>query len=220
MSIYQSINAFCFMFPVGCSVAGSTRIGNFLGAGDANGAALAARVSVGSAFLVSAIMGTLLVATPHSFFPSLFTPDAQVVAQARTLLPLLAIYVVGDGIQSALNGIIKGCGRQCVIMPIVVFAYWVVGLPLGYYLAFVQNDGVMCEDSFFCGVRGLVMGLTVGTFVHMFLLALIVVCTTNWSREAELAKERMALDVNHGGGQQVSSWTKDGELNSVGIMSL
>ena len=58
-----------------------------------------------------------------------------------------------------MNGIIKGCGRQCVIMPIVFVAYWVVGVPLAYYLAFIRNDGEMiCDDRWFCGDVGLVTG--------------------------------------------------------------
>ena len=67
--------------------------------------------------------------------------------------------VFADGVQTALNGIIKGCGRQCIIMPIVLIAYWVGGVPLAYYLAFIRNDGDMsCSDSRFCGDVALVAG--------------------------------------------------------------
>jgi hypothetical protein len=78
--------------------------------------------------------------------------------------------VFADGLQAAFNGIIKGCGRQFIIMPIVVIAYWVVGLPLSYYFAFVQNDGIMeCNNtSYFCGDVGLVAG-----YVLLFLCGLL-----------------------------------------------
>lgn len=194
MTIYQSINASCFMFPVGCSVAGSTRVGNFLGGGDTRGADLAAKVSVGSAGLLSICMGSILFFTPHTLFPSFFTPDQAVIYEASLLMPLLSIYVIGDGIQTALNGVIRGCGRQCVIMPIVFVAYWIVGLPLAYYFAFIRNNGVMCEDSTLCGVSGLVTGMTIGTWTHCLLLAAVVACTTNWAAEARKAKERLMQD--------------------------
>eukprot|EP00978_Attheya_sp_CCMP212_P000055 scaffold131_cov55-Attheya_sp.AAC.3 len=152
-------------------------------------------------------MGCILFFTPHSFFPSFFTPDENVISEASRLLPLLALYVVGDGIQISLNAIIKACGKQYVMMPIVVVAYWVVGVPLGYYITFIRHDGYMCEDSsllsddlcvhqpsYFCGVTGLVMGLTTGTYVHMLLLAIVVVCSTNWEVESRKAKERLALE--------------------------
>lgn len=221
MTIYQSINTVCFMFPVGCSIAGSTRVGNFLGSGNTHGAGVAATVSVASAAVLSAVLGSVLFWTPQWFFPSIFSPDAQVVAEAGTLMPLLAVYVFGDGIQSALNGIIKGCGRQCIIMPIVLVAYWIVGVPLAYYLAFIRHDGVMCSDSYFCGVRGLVTGMTVGTYVHMVLLALVVAGTTNWSREAERAKARITLD-KEGGRLGIASPLKDvqEEAINVGVMSI
>lgn len=195
MTIYQSINTFCFMFPVSYSIAGSARVGNFLGSGNITGADLSSKVSIGSAAILSIILGSILFFTPHTFFPSFFSPDEAVVQETARLIPLLSVYVVGDGIQSALNGVIKGCGRQCIIMPIVLVAYWAVGVPLAYYLAFIKNDGVMCEDKVLtCGVTGLVTGMTLGTWIHMLLLALVVGCTTNWSREAEKAKERLSKD--------------------------
>jgi MATE family multidrug resistance protein len=195
MTLYQSINTFCFMFPQGLSVAGSTRVGNLLGAGRAAGAAWAAKVAVLLAGIASALVGCILFFTPHGYFPSLFAPDEpDLILQASRLIPLLSLYVLADGIQSALNGIIKGCGRQVVTMPIVVFAYWFVGIPLAYYLAFVRHDGVMlCEDSYFCGDVGLVTGMTVGTWVHMLLLGAVVVGTTNWEAEAKKANERVGV---------------------------
>ena len=197
MTIYQSINTFFFMFPIGTSVATSARVGNFLGSNQPDQAALAATVGVCTALGVSAVCGILLLGTPHHLLPSLFSPDPHVVEQTARTIPLLALYVVGDGMQITFNGIIKGCGRQCITMPIVVVAYWVVGLPLGYYLTFTKHGGEMCDnnnnyndDNLFCGIVGLVFGLTVGTWVHMFLLAIVVVLTTDWNAEAEKAQLR------------------------------
>ena len=194
MTIYQSINTACFMLPVGCGIAGSTRVGNFLGAGDTRGADLAAKVSVSSAAVLSTCLGCILYFTPYTLFPSFFTPDQALVTEASRLIPLLSVYVVGDGIQTALNGIIKGCGRQCVIMPIVVVAYWIVGVPLAYFYAFIRHGGIMCEDNIHCGVTGLVTGMTIGTWTHMLLLAAVVVFSTSWNTEARKAKERMEAD--------------------------
>jgi MATE family multidrug resistance protein len=196
MTIYQSLNTFCFMFPVGISIAGSTRVGNFLGAGDTKGAAFSAKVSVLSAAVLSTIMASILYFTPHTTFPSIFSPDQEVILEASSTIPFLAIYVFADGIQVALNGIIKGCGRQCITMPVVVIAYWFVGVPLAYYNSFVRHNGEMfCDDDYrLCGIPGLVVGMTTGTWVHMLLLLFIVVCTTNWSVQATRAKERLARE--------------------------
>jgi len=197
MTIYQSINSFCFMFPVAFSVSASTRVGNLLGAGQSKGAAFAAKVSICSAACVSFVMGSFLFAIPHTFLPSLFAPNEdEVILETSRTIPLLATYVFADGIQVALNGIIKGCGRQCITMPIVVVAYWVIAVPLAYYIALVRNDKAMfCDDSYFCGDVGLVAGMTTGTWVHMLLLALVVGTTTNWEHEARKAKERVANEA-------------------------
>lgn len=194
MTIYQSINTFCFMFPVAFSVSASTRVGNLLGADKPKEASFAAKVSIGCASMLSFILGSLLLRIPHTFLPSLFAPDEeQVVFETSRVIPLLAVYVFADGIQVALNGIIKGCGRQCVITPIVLFAYWVVAIPTAYYIVFIRHDRAMsCDDSYFCGNVGLVAAMTSGTCVHMILLAIVVGLTTDWNLEAIKAKERVS----------------------------
>ena len=197
MTLYQSINAVCFMFPMACSVAGAMRVSNLLGAGDPYGARLAGQWSVLCALAVTSVGSVLLLSTPHTLFPSWFAPHEYDLAhEVSRTIPYLALYIVGDGLQCAFTGIAKGCGRQVVTMPIVVFAYWVVGLPLAYYLTFVRHEGsTTCPDddsgSSWCGVVGLVVGMTTGTWVHAILLGLAVVCTTNWKLEAQRAKERL-----------------------------
>lgn len=193
MTIYQSINTFCFMFPMGCAIAGAARVGNFLGAGDISGAEFSSKISVTSAAILSTMMGIILYFTPHSFFPSFFSPDEEVVAEASKTIPFLCFYLFADGVQVALNGIVKGCGRQCVTMPVVVVAYWFIGVPLAYYLAFVRHDGELyCDEGKLCGIAGLVFGMTTGTWVHMLLLLFIVAFTTNWIILARQAKERLS----------------------------
>jgi len=206
MSIYQSINTFCFMIPCGIGTAASTRIGIALGRNYPRGAMLACRVGIASAACCSAILGCILFFTPHETFPSFFTEDEDVTSVTAMTLPFLAIYVFADGISATLGGVVKGCGRQAILMPIVLFAYWVVGLPLGYYLTFVRNGGQsMCNidydgegdhSLFGCGVVGLVIGLTSGTWVHCILLALTVYISVDWSEEAVRAEERLVLETH------------------------
>jgi len=138
-------------------------------------------------------MGSILYFTPHTFFPSFFSPDEDVVNEASWTIPLLAFYLFADGVQVALNGVVKGCGRQCITMPVVIVSYWFIGVPLAYYLAFVRHDGEMyCGEESLCGTASLVFGMTTGTWIHMLLLLFIVVCTTNWKILAQQAKERLS----------------------------
>jgi MATE family multidrug resistance protein len=215
MTIYQSINAFGFMVPAGFSVAGTARVGNLLGAGNPVGASLAGKVSVGLCAVCSGVIGVILYSLPHSFFPGLFLSASEnraIVDQTAATIPLLAFYVFADGVQTGLNGIIKGCGRQRIVVPIVLVAYWVVGVPLAYYFGLYRSGGddTLCahiaSDGTYdpsegglvlCGDVGLVAGMTTGTWCHMLLLAVVVICTTNWENEADKAKQRVIADQTH-----------------------
>ena len=134
----------------------------------------------------------------HEVVPRIFSGDENVVKSAARTIPLLAVYVVGDGVQVALSGVIKGCGRQCVAAPVVVFSYWIVALPIAYYLSFVKFKGEECEDGF-CGVVGLTTGMTVGTWVHC-LFILLIVCCLNWDNEAKRALEVIKASGEGAGG--------------------
>ena len=58
-------------------------------------------------------------------------------------MAVLIVYVVFDGVQSALTGVLKGLGKQRIGGPVVVLAYYGVGLPLSYYLGFTLHQGVV-----------------------------------------------------------------------------
>ncbi len=212
MTIYQSINSFSFMVPAGISVAGTARVGNLLGAGNSSGAAMAGKVSVSLCAVCSGTIGMILYSLPHGFFPSLFvsaTENRAIVDQTSATIPMLAFYVFADGVQTGFNGIIKGCGRQRIVVPIVVVAYWIIGVPLAYYFGLYRSGGddTMCahiaDDGSFdpseggltlCGDVGLVAGMTMGTWSHMLLLAVVVIGTTDWKAEAYKAKQRVLAD--------------------------
>mmetsp|Transcript_28234 Transcript_28234/g.60160 ORF Transcript_28234/g.60160 Transcript_28234/m.60160 type:complete len:597 (-) Transcript_28234:19-1809(-) len=218
MALYQSLNASCFMFPVGMSVGGSARIGNHLGSGNIEAARASARVCVTGAGLLSATCGCILYFTPHSVFPSLFTSDANLIEMTSLLIPLLSIYVVGDGFQVALNGIIKGCGRQCVVVPIVIVAYWCVSLPLAWHFTFVRSSGTTdCHEQSLCGVVGLVAGMTIGTWVHFILLAIYCACMIDWRLEANLAKERLSFERVRGIDDKIILSTIEDDVTLAGI---
>jgi len=186
------------MLPVGFSVAASTRVGNFLGANDPQSARKSAIISVIGAACLCVTVSFVLFNTDHTIVPSIFSDDSKVIHSAARTIPLLAVYVLGDGVQVALSGVIKGCGRQCIASPVVIFSYWIVALPIAYYLSFIMEEGMECNDGF-CGVVGLTTGMTVGTWVHC-LLILVIVCCTNWQKEADRAltiiKENNENSVN------------------------
>ena len=95
----QTVNAVCFMLPLGASVAGATRVGQALGRGDATAArrAAAAAVALGVCAALGAASLLLLL---RGVLPAAFTSDEEVRALVRSLLPPLALYVVADASQA------------------------------------------------------------------------------------------------------------------------
>lgn len=83
-----------------------------------------------------------------------------------------------------------------VLVPIIIFAYWFVALPLAYHLAFVRSGGTTdCNGhQSFCGIVGLVGGMTMGTWTHFILLGIYCAFMIDWRLEAKLAKDRLDLE--------------------------
>ena len=135
MAIYQSTNTVCFMLPSGFAVSGATRCGNALGRQDHKAAHMAAIVGPSLAACVSTMAGLTLLAV-HKQWGGLYTTEKNVIDVVATILPILVVYVVVDGVESALTGIFKATGKQRYGGPIVLFSYYVVGMLLFYVFIF------------------------------------------------------------------------------------
>ena len=90
----------------------------------------------------------------------LYTGDAGVIAMASQLLILAGFFQFSDGIQVASNGALRGLKDTRVPMGITLFAYWGVGMPIGWWLAFPHG----------LGARGMWMGLIAGLSMAALLL--------------------------------------------------
>ena len=142
LSVYQTVNAVCFMLPLGASVAGATRVGKALGRGDAAAARRAALVCyvVGVSFAAGAAVVLLLL---HGAIPALFTPDDDVRALVSTVLLPLALYVVADASQVCCGGVLQGGCRQKQVRPPTFARCWPSPSPRGSTI----NSPVLCLAS-------------------------------------------------------------------------
>ena len=104
----------------------------------------------------------------------MYTPDQAVIRAASALLYVAAFFQLFDGLQTVATGALRGAGDTRTAMICHLVFYWLVGLPLGYYLCF--RGGL--------GAPGMWMGLS---------LALILIGSALmyfWRR-----KERMFASV-------------------------
>ena len=168
-----------YSLALGMAAAAATRVGNELGAGSPLAAARAALVStLATLLLSSAAAAALFGARAH--WARLFTSDPAVLEAAGAVLPFTAAAIVGDGVNGALGGCVRGAGRQQSAALLNVFFYWALGIPSAALLAF----------RFDRGVQGLWMGLAATTVVQCLAMATLVF-RFDWRAEAAAAGERV-----------------------------
>lgn len=132
--------ALTFMVPLGLSLAVSMRISKALGEGRHAALRPIGFGALGAGLLfMAAFAGVFAVAGP--VITAAFTPAKEVAALAARLLMVAAVFQLFDGGQVISVGALRGLTDVRVPTAITFVAYWVVSLPLGYWLAFRSGFG-------------------------------------------------------------------------------
>lgn len=150
-----------FMVPLGIGLATTVRVGNLLGRDDRTGARRAGWIGISLALAAQVLSAVFLITFPRAI-ASIYSPDHEVIAIAVQLLFLAAIFQISDGLQVSAAGALRGAKDTRGPMIVTVIAYWLVGLPFGYWLCFHRD----------LGPRGLWIGIVGGLSVAGILLAL------------------------------------------------
>jgi MATE family multidrug resistance protein len=142
--------ALTFMVPLGVSSAAAVRVGQQLGRRDPDGARRAgwSAILIGVGFM--ACSGSVFVSLPK-LIARLFTPNAAVIQVGAQLLLVAAAFQLFDGLQTVATGALRGAGDTRTPMLANFFAYWLVGLPLGYVLCFRLGWGALGIWIGLCG---------------------------------------------------------------------
>ena len=129
-----------FMAAMGLSLAGSIRVSNAYGKNDH---ALMRRIGTSTIWggLAYGFICALLFVALQSYLPFIFTNNTEVAAIASTLLVLGALFQISDATQAIGVGLLRGIRDVKLPTAFVAIAYWVIGIPVGYYLAFKLNLG-------------------------------------------------------------------------------
>lgn len=157
--VAMNLASVSFMVPLGIGAAAATRVGNSIGRGDVAGAKNSAYVSLvigAGCMVVSALAFSLL---PRQL-AGLYSQQESVIAMAATLLPVAGIFQLFDGAQAVGCGILRGAGDTKAAAYINFIGYWIIGLPVGVFLARKLDFGP----------AGLWWGLTIGLFAVAVML--------------------------------------------------
>ncbi|QPB42684.1 MATE family efflux transporter [Rodentibacter haemolyticus] len=132
--IALNTSSFIFMFPMSIGMATTILVGQALGEASPPKAK-----NMAYAALMLGLTITVITAFTTIFFryeiAEIFVTDKIVVSMAAGLLLLASIYQFSDTIQVVVSGVLRGYKDTKTILYITLFAYWMIGIPLGYTLA-------------------------------------------------------------------------------------
>lgn len=138
--IALNLAAVSYMMVTGIAAASTVRVGNQLGMKDIPNM----RRAGFSAFLMGLMLMTssaVLFVSGKYFFPSLYIDEPEVIELAGSLLIIAAFFQLSDGVQAVALGTLRGMADVKIPTIITLIAYWVVGLPVAYLLAFPLELG-------------------------------------------------------------------------------
>jgi multidrug resistance protein, MATE family len=146
-----------FMVPFAISAAASVRVGQAVGRGSAVEAAAAGWTAIGFGAAFMLTMSAVLVGMPTRIAGG-FTHDPVVIAAAVPLLLVGAAFQFFDGVQVTATGALRGMGNTHAGLIVQLVGYWVLGLPVGWWLGFHRKMGAvglwvgLCVGLMFAGV--------------------------------------------------------------------
>ncbi|MBL7869975.1 MAG: MATE family efflux transporter [Cyclobacteriaceae bacterium] len=140
-----------YMTTSGLGAAAAIRVGNFLGQNDRNNMRSSAFSMIGMSVVLMMAWALLFIFGRH-FLPGLYIEDESVIELTSSLLIVAAFFQLSDGIQVVTAGALRGLQDVKIPSLLIFVAYWVIALPLGYWLAFPLN----------MGANGIWIGLSIG----------------------------------------------------------
>lgn len=121
---------------------------------------------IGQISIVFSLAITSIIALVFFIFPKklasvyLNQPDTVILNLVTLLFYIFAFHLIIDGIRNVLTGALRGLFDTKFPMIVGLGCIWIIGVPLGYFLAFKLALGVI----------GMAMGAVIGVFVGMIAL--------------------------------------------------
>ena len=140
-----------FMIPLGLASALTIRCGNAYGRGDYATLRLRALSGMAAVAVVMCFVALVPLFLRHEI-AALYSNSADIVAIAGTILVLVGIFQISDGMQVCTAGVLRGIHDTRMPMIYAFIGYWLVGFPAalaGYYWLNI-------------GVAGLWVGMVAG----------------------------------------------------------
>eukprot|EP00698_Gefionella_okellyi_P002689 TRINITY_DN1252_c0_g1_i1.p2 TRINITY_DN1252_c0_g1~~TRINITY_DN1252_c0_g1_i1.p2 ORF type:complete len:253 (-),score=55.20 TRINITY_DN1252_c0_g1_i1:50-808(-) len=172
-----------YMIPLGLSVAASTRVGNLLGANNADAARLAAKVILVCGILIPVMVQMCVLGARH-YVGYIYSSDSTVVQTVAYVMQVAFIFGMADGTQGVAGGVLRGCGKQRIGALVCIGAYYLIDLPLGAVLGFVAKWDIF----------GIWLGMASGAG-SAAVAYVIIVLRTDWPHLAATAHAQQVAEM-------------------------
>ena len=143
--IVMMLTSFCYMPAVGIAMAGTTLVGQAIGAHRRDWAFKVGNGIISIAVLYMGAIGVLLAAAGRwvlPFFTNAADPDAAgVVARSSVLLWIAAGYQLFDGFNISSSACLRGAGDVRLPALMVLALSWLLFVPLAHSLSFAPGAG-------------------------------------------------------------------------------
>lgn len=153
--IALNVVSLLFMLPLSIGMALTLRVSFLIGARAPDTARLISRSSLILASAIALIFASALYVFSGPI-AALYSSDAEVQAVTVRLLTFAAMFQIADVIQVTCISALRGYKDTRIPMFIMLFSFWGIGLPLGYFLTF--TDALLPA----LGAAGFWVGLTAG----------------------------------------------------------
>ena len=133
--VVLDLDAFVYMVPLGLAYATQVRVGQSAGRGSMSAVRRSSRASFLLAFGYIAIASSLFAGLPR-LWAGVYTTDPLVVTAAAPIFLICGVIQLGDATNAIFGYALYGLGDMRTSFLLNTLMYWVIGAPLGWYLAF------------------------------------------------------------------------------------
>ena len=130
-----NVGSLAFMIPLSLSSAVAVKVGHAYGERNFSLIKVFSQVTLATSVFFAILMGSAFYFFPESVM-GFYTADLEVIAWGKKLLFWVACFQLFDGFQVTLSGILRGLSVTRPSSIAVFIGYWIIGIPLGYYLGF------------------------------------------------------------------------------------
>ena len=158
--IALNLASISYMIASGIGSASMISLGHYYGEGDS----AEIRKSGYSNFILVLILmciSAFIFIVFRDILPTLYVDDYEVISLASSLLIIAGLFQLSDGVQAVGLGVLRGIRDTKTPTLVTFISYWVIAIPLSYYLGIISNYGLF-------GVWiGLSVGLTIAAVFHV-----------------------------------------------------